>query len=518
MTSDREIQLTLTDVAQLAGVGPSAVSNWKNRWPDFPTATSSGTYLQTEVEAWLRLHDKDVRTLKRPAPSTLLWKAADTLRSAVPVEDTLELILQLLALKAASRGRIERFESAGQWWSHVSTDPRQSVGSELWRIAGEIGQTDHDLGPVFEPSSSARRLTVSEIRSLFRALDDLPSDSDWGRLATSVLTEFPERFGLRAAEQVTPSALADMITGLLQPIRGRVYDPACGVGVLLARAWSGRERRDGISLHGQDINAQAQRLARLHLLVNDAPFEGALGDTLLDDRLWDLRADRIVAQPPLNERISFSESLRFDPRWEWGVPSSSADWLWVQHVAFHLAADGIGVVTVGSGALFRGGSETAIRRRLLESDLLDAVIQLPPAMIPSTSVPLTLLVLQRGRREREGRVLFVDAGKAGSRERGGLRRFRNGEIAEILAPVGAWREGGDPTRPGLAGVATVQELLASDAVLSPARYVAYPVGQEGEPIPARYRRLSAAANRGLGDLENVVEVIHRELADIEVVE
>src|SRR6185503_9040334 len=118
---------------------------------------------------------------------------------------------------------------------------------------------DHDLGPAFEPSSSARRLTVSEIWPLFRALDDLPPDSDWGRLATSVLTEFPERFGLRAAEQVTPSALADIITGLLEPISGRVYDPACGVGVLLARAWSGSEQREGVSLYGQDINAQAQR-------------------------------------------------------------------------------------------------------------------------------------------------------------------------------------------------------------------------------------------------------------------
>jgi len=347
-------------------------------------------------------------------------------------------------------------------------------------------------------------------------LDDLAPDSDWSQLATSVLTEFPERFGLRA-EQVTPSALADMITGVLQPIRGRVYDPACGVGVLLARAWTGREQPEGATLYGQDINPQAQRLARLHLLLSGAPFQAALGDTLLDDRLWDLRADRVAAQPPLNQRMAFAESLRYDPRWELGVPTSSADWLWVQHVAFHLAADGIGVVVVASGSLTRGGAEASIRRRLLDAEMLDAVIQLPPAMIPSTSVPLSLLVLQRGRSGREGRVLFIDAGKAGSRERGGLRRFKTDEIDEILAPVRAWRNGVDPTRPAVARVATIAELLENDAVLSPARYVAYPAEQQGEPIAARYRRLSAAVDRGLEEFPSVAEALRGDLADIEVV-
>src|SRR5690606_26763361 len=118
----------------------------------------------------------------------------------------------------------------------------------------------------------------------------------------------------------------------------------------------------------------------------NADFELVTGDTLLDDRLWQLRADRIALEPPLNLQLRLVEQMEGDPRWSWGLPpKSSADWAWVQHVAYHLSDDGVGAVAVSLGALTRGSSESQIRRRLVESDMLDAVVHLPPGMLASTS-------------------------------------------------------------------------------------------------------------------------------------
>ena len=166
--------------------------------------------------------------------------------------------------------------------------------------------------------------------------------------------------------------------------------------------------------------------------MQNATFELLTGDTLVDDRLWQLRADRIAVEPPLGLNLRFVEQMESDPRWSLGLPpKSSADLVWVQHVAFHLADFGVGVIAVSPGALTRGRSEASIRAGLVEADLVDAVVHLPPGMLAATSIPVALLVLQRNRPNREGRVLFVDARQLGTPARGGLRQFAPAEISHI---------------------------------------------------------------------------------------
>jgi hypothetical protein len=517
MTFERTQLLTLSDIAEIAGVGLSAVSNWTSRWADFPIPMD-GLYQPDEVEQWLRQHNKTIRRPARPDVATLLWKSADALRSLVPIEAAPELILQLLALRAASAGAIQRLATVADSWRRIRNDPTVLLGTEFERVVNELRGTDSDIAELFEPSASARSVRLVEMSALYPVLDELPADAEWGKLASDVLTEYVERYGIRGAEQVTPSAVADLMITLLQPMHGLVYDPACGVGVSLARAWRGRGPRLEMELFGQDISAQAERLARLHLLINDAPFRSTLGNSLRDDRLWDLRADRVIADPPLNQRVSYPESFRHDPRWLWGVPTSTADWLWIQHVAFHLADGGIGVVAVAGGTLHRAGADAQIRRQLVQSDLLDIVVQLPAAMLPSTSVPLSLVVLEKGRRDRTGRTLFVDLSKAGSRQRGGLHRFRPDELADVAGLVHQWRNGGDPAKPGVAGVSTTTELLTGDVALTPARYVAYPASLNVESAADRFARLKTSLRHQAGDMASATTALEAELASLEVAE
>lgn len=517
MTFNRPSLLSVADIARMAGVGVSAVSNWKSRWPDFPTPSEGGLYPIEDVEAWLRLHQKEVHPLQGSTASNLLWRAADALRATASTEDALELVIQLVALRAASRGAIERLRSGRGLWDRLLRDPDVPVAQQLQHAADVLGRADADIAELFEPSGSANRIPGAQVRPIVDAVNQLELE-DSGAIASELIAQYTGRFGLRAGEHVTPATLADVYMGLLEPIEGAVYDPASGAGVLLAEAWRRRARNQETRLYGQEINVQAWRLSGLHLLLNDAIFEFELGDTLLSDRFWDLKADRVVAQPPLNQRLSFPGSLQHDPRWQWGVHPSTADWLWVQQVAAHLREGGIGVVSVPPSALERGGPDAMIRRHLLESDLLDVVVQLPPAMVPSTSIPLSLLVLQRGRRRRTGRVLFFDLGRSGVRERRSVRRLQPKDVRDLVETVAAWRLGRDPSSPGLAVGVDRQVMLAQDAVLAPRRHMEYSASGEAEALRSRFRQLSEALDDQLRDLPVAAEALAGELARIEEVE
>jgi type I restriction enzyme M protein len=194
----------------------------------------------------------------------------------------------------------------------------------------------------------------------------------------------------------TGSSLVDFMAALLEPIEGTVYDPACGTAMFLASVW--KDHSDTITqLHGQEINQQSWRLGFLHLLLQNAPFQILTGDTMVDDRFWQLRADRIAVEPPIGHRLRSIEQMEGDPRWSLGLPPKPrADLAWVQHVAYHLSDAGVGVVIVPPGALLRTGrSEVTIRKGLVEADHVDAVLYLPPGMLAATSVPVAVLVLQK---------------------------------------------------------------------------------------------------------------------------
>jgi len=307
---------------------------------------------------------------------------------------------------------------------------------------------------------------------------------------------------------------------LLQPIEGTVYDPACGAAVFLASAWT-RSSDTITQLYGQEINEQSWRLGFLHLLLQDATFELLTGDTLVDDRLWQLRADRIALDPPLGLNLRFVEHMKSDPRWSLGLPpKSSADLAWVQHAAFHLSDSGVGVVVVSPGALFRNSrSQAAIRVGLVEADLVDAVVYLPPGMLASTSIPVALIVLQKNRPNRGGRVLFVDARQLGTPERGGQRQFEPSEIEELHHVFEEWRAGSLVPEAQFTGVATSEEIIAGDGVLIPNRYISYAEAAteiDGEPIQARYERLIGEAEKRLGALSQLEADLRQQLSLIEV--
>ena len=258
----------------------------------------------------------------------------------------------------------------------------------------------------------------------------------------------------------------------------------------------------------------------LRLLLGGADFELELGDTLRDDIFWQLRADRIAIDPPIASAFQAAPRMGVDPRWAWGVPMRSrADLLWVQHAAHHLADDGVAVIVVSPITLSQAGAEADIRAKLVASDLLDAVIDLPPGTLTRTA------------RGGDARRAFASARRS-SWERAvrgratprcdpatGPDHLGPDEIAKIADTVRAWRSGTWTPEDGFSASSQSSTLLEHGSSLAPSRWVSYsaaPAEIGGEPIVERYERLSGLVRAHLEDSSSLLRDLEDALEDIEV--
>lgn len=485
-------RVSVGDIAEMAGVRPSAVSNWRRRHKDFPLpveqATGGDLFELGSVISWLEQKGKDY-TLPAGGWERLVWRVRDHLRGDLRVEEAFLLLLQLLLIR--SRADLEKSAEAPQLreaWDGMVSAPERAV--EIWvEMLNSLKDNNPDLARALGPAPKVNRdvmaavvATVSEIKQ---------DESSWGALTTTLLERLHADVGIRGAEYHTPESLTSLMIRLLSPIEGTVYDPACGSAMFLAAAWRERAARD-LELVGQDVNEYSWRLGYLNLALHGAEFRLDTGDTLRDDRFRSLRADRVAIDPPLGAKPRVDEFIH-DDRWAFGVPTRSTDWLWAQHGLYHLSEDGIGVIVMPPAALFGRGTERRIREGILEGDLIDAVIDLPPGMIAGTQTSISLLIFAANRRSRRGQVLFIDGRQLGHSRRGKPHELQEKDIQRILSTVEAWRSGAFKPEPRFSASARMEQIIENGADLSPRRYVQY-VTQvsaiDGEPIPERYARLA----------------------------
>jgi N-6 DNA Methylase len=468
-----------SEVAQIARVQPSAVSNWRKRYPDFPapagTAASGGDLFDlSAVETWLRAHGRVPQGSSAEALEQL-WAVADRLRGKALAGD-------LLGAVSAASALLHLARQAGA----DITDDRGSVdiGRRAQAVAQQLAVERPELARLFAPLLA---LDASSLGLLIDSLAEFATDHE---LAAAV--DFVLERAARYAEFRTAEPAAKLLVELADP-QGSVFDPAMGSAELLIE--TARESSRQVELHGQEINESSWRVAFARLLLRNVDAQVELGDSLLSDRFPDLRADIVLCEPPAGMRTADLDQLAGDPRWQLlgtfeAPPARSSDFVWLAHIIHHLAPGGRGYVLLPTGSLFRGGTEARFRAELLRQGTIDAIIYLPRGATTTATAVSYALWIVRPPSSAPAPVLLIDS----TDEKKLTRRLR----AKLSETVAAWRQAPERFEP-TAGYATsvpVLELLAGEAALVPSRWL-----YEPELIDAS--ALIERAERARDDLEAV---------------
>ena len=337
------------------------------------------------------------------------------------------------------------------------------------------------------------------------------------------LNQFALAEGRKGGEFYTPRSVVRLLVEMIEPYRGRVYDPCCGssgmfvqsVEFIRAHATGNGNGRHGfelgvgspradISIYGQESNYTTWRLARMNLAIRGIEGQIAQGDSFLNDRHPDLKADYILANPPFNISRWGGELLQNDQRWQYGVPPQrNANFAWVQHIVHHLSPSGTaGFVLVNGSMLSNQSGEGEIRKNLIEADLVDCMVALPGQLFTSTPIPACLWFLARNRRgggaanlrDRRGEILFIDARKMGRMTDRTHRELTPEDIARIADTYHSWRAapGGAEYAdiPGFCKSTSLEEIRKHGHILTPGRYVGVePEPSDGEPFEHKMAKL-----------------------------
>ncbi len=338
---------------------------------------------------------------------------------------------------------------------------------------------------------------------------------------------------------------------MIEPYEGRVYDPACGSGGMFVQSERFTEAHGGtkrdLSVFGQESNPTTWRLAHMNLAIRG--IEANLGeqpaDSFMRDLHPDLKADYILANPPFNISDWSGELLRNDVRWKYGTPPvGNANYAWIQHFIHHLAppnGKGGGIAGVRHGerfAVHQAGGEGEIRKAIIEADLVDCIIAMPPQLFLTTGIPVCLWFVTRdksgkyldkgrGGRNRAGETLFIDAREMGQMETRTLR-FLTGrnypsspppadtDIGRIVGTYHAWRgekNAGDyADLKGFCKAAKLEDIRKYNHILTPRTYAGRAARKaDNEPFDEKMERLVGELSDQLAASDTLAVEIRKNL-------
>ncbi|HEX3553073.1 MAG TPA: N-6 DNA methylase [Thermoanaerobaculia bacterium] len=493
-----------------------------------------------------------------------LWAAADKLRGHMDASEYKHVVLGLIFLKYISdafeeqRATLERdphsnpedrdeYLATRVFW--VPEEARWSgpngiqvrakepaIGHLIDKAMEAIEKENPTLKGVL-PKDYGRptldKIRLGELVDLISTIGlgdaDSRSKDILGRVYEYFLGKFAAAEGKSGGEFYTPQCIVKLLVEMLEPFRGRVYDPCCGSGGMFVSSerfvLEHGGRRDDIAIYGQESNPTTWKLARMNLAIRG--IEANLGpenaDSFHRDLHPDLKADFILANPHFNDSDWGGERLREDKRWAYGTPpAGNANYAWIQHFISHLKPTGVAGFVLANGSMSSNQSgEGEIRKKIVEADLVDCMIALPPQLFYTTGIPVCLWFLARDKknhkfRDRRGEALFIDARKMGRMTDRTHRELTDNDIAEIACVYHAWRgekgQGKYKDKPGFCRAAEAKEIKDHGYVLTPGRYVgAAEEEDDDEPFDQKMRRLSTTLEEQFVESSRLERVIRENL-------
>ena len=479
-----------------------------------------------------------------------LWAAADKLRSHMDAAEYKHVVLGLIFLKYIS----DRFEDRHEllrakvdegadpedrdeyisenvfWvppqarWGYLQKNAKTPVigtyiDDAMLAIERENASLKGVLPKDYARASLDKRM-LGELVDLIGTIDlsarqeavEGSSGDILGRVYEYFLGQFAAAEGKKGGQFYTPRCVVRLLVEMLEPYKGRVFDPCFGSGGMFILSEKFVEAHGGkkidLSIYGQESNHTTWKLGRMNLAIRG--IEANLGDRNTDsfhsDLHRDLKADFVLANPPFNDSDWGGESLGDDARWKYGAPPrGNANFAWVQHFIHHLSPRGTAGFVLANGSMSSNQSgEGEIRRAMVEGDIVDCMVALPGQLFYTTQIPVCLWFLARDRanglsgdatlRDRLGEVLFIDARKLGTMIDRAHKELTEDDIARIADTYHAWRtvDGDYEDIPGFCKSTTLEEVREHGHVLTPGRYVgAEEVEDDGEPFEEKFARLKA---------------------------
>lgn len=449
-----------------------------------------------------------------------IWEAACVLWGHIPAAEYRKVIVGLIFLRYISCAFEKRYKTLVAEGEGFEDDRDAYVSENVFFVpedarwdkisaaahTPEIGKvidaamraielenkTLKDVLPKNYASQDLDQRVLGEVVDLFTNnmhMDDTEESKDLlGRTYEYCLAQFAAYEGVKGGEFYTPSSIVKTIVAILKPFSNcRVYDPCCGSGgmfvqsVKFLQAHSGK--RDQIAVFGQESNADTWKMAKMNMAIRgiDANFGPYQADTFYNDLHPQLKADFIMANPPFNLSNWGQDKLKEDKRWKYGLPpAGNANFAWIQHMIHHLAPNGkIGLVLANGALSSQSSGEGEIRKRIIEDDLVEGIVALPPQLFYSVTIPVTLWFISKGKKQT-GKTVFIDARKMGYMVDRKHRDFTDGNIQKIADAFEAFQNGTLEDVKGFCAVKSTADIAAQDYILTPGRYV----GIEDQPEDA----------------------------------
>lgn len=472
-----------------------------------------------------------------------LWKAADKLRKNIDAAEYKHIVLGLIFLKYISDAFEELYEKLQKGeGEYAGADPEDKdeykaenvffvPPSARWKFLRShakqptIGKTVDDAMDTIErenpslkgvlPKVYARQnldpTSLGELIDLISniALGDAKARSAdvLGHVFEYFLGEFALAEGKKGGQFYTPRSVVELLVEMLEPYKGRVFDPCCGSGGMFVQSEKFVVEHQGkindISIYGQESNQTTWRLAKMNLAIrgiDSSQVKWNNEGSFLNDAHKDLKADYIIANPPFNVSDWSGELLRNDGRWKYGAPpTGNANYGWIQHFLYHLAPSGQAGFVLSKGAMTsKSGGEGDIRQALIEADLVDCIVNLPAKLFLNTQIPACLWFMSRNRsngkfRNRKGEILFIDARNMGELINRRTRELQEEDISKITDTYHAWRniDGQYEDEKGFCCATPIERVRELDYVLTPGRYVGLPEQEDDFDFEERYQSLTA---------------------------
>lgn len=490
-----------------------------------------------------------------------LWKAADKLRGSMESSEYKHVVLGLLFLKYVSDKFETKYNELVEEGDGFEEDEDEYLAENIFWVPKnsrwgyirdnaklpEIGQIIDDAMIAIEkenttlrgvldkryarPEIDKRRLgELIDIISTIKLHDKEEKDL-LGRVYEYFLGQFASVEGKNGGEFYTPTSVVKTLVEMIEPYKGRIYDPACGSGGMFIQSEKFVEEHKGkvsdLSIYGQELNSTTWKLCKMNLAIRG--LDGNIGenhaDTFHNDLHKTLKADYVLANPPFNIKDWGGASLTDDIRWKFGVPpEGNANFAWLSHIVHHLSPNGVAGVVLANGALSSNTSnEGVIRTNLIVNKLVDAIVALPDKLFYSTGIPVSLWILNRNKlnasnhRSREDEVLFIDARNLGEMVDRRHRELSDEDVKKIANTYHNWRniDGKYEDVKGFCKSASIDEVKDNDYILTPGRYVGIEdIEDDGVPFEEKMDSLVKELSNLFEESGNLEEEIKKNLGGI----